>query len=78
MALIMAKTLVDIPSELMAQLDTIAEKEHLPRAALIRAAISAWLSQQAQTVPTSAFGLLKNKFVEDSVQWQKKIRDEWT
>lgn len=72
----MAKTLVDIPSELMAQLDTIAQKKHQPRAVLIRTAISTWLRQQAQTVPTSAFGLLKGKFVEDSVQWQKKIRVE--
>jgi metal-responsive CopG/Arc/MetJ family transcriptional regulator len=73
----MAKILVDIPSEFMAQLDSIAQKEQLPRDVLICIAVKAWLSQQAQTIPINAFGLLKNKFIEDSVQWQKKIRAEW-
>ena len=73
----MAKIFVDIPSEFMAQLDSIAQKEQLPQDVLICTAVKAWLSQQAQTIPINAFGLLKNKFIEDSVQWQKKIRAEW-
>ncbi len=73
----MSKTLVDIPTELMTQLDHIAQQKHVPRAVLIRAAISAWLGQQTQTSPSSAFGLLKDKFKGDSVQWQRKLRDEW-
>ncbi len=73
----MAKTLVDIPQELIEQLDSIGKSKHLSRAYLIRSAISAWLDQQVQSVPASAFGILKNISVGDSVEWQRKMRDEW-
>ena len=73
----MAKILVDISSELIAQLDSIVQKEQLPQDTLICTAIKAWLSQCTQLVALNAFGLLKDKLIEDGVQWQKKIRGEW-
>ena len=73
----MTEILVDISSRLIAQLDSRAQKERLPRDMLICIAIRTWLSQQAQTIPINAFGLLKDKLIEDSIQWQKKVRSEW-
>lgn len=76
MVFIMAKILVDISSELIAQLDSIAQKEQLPRDMLICTAIKGWLSQRTQPVALNAFGSLKDKLIEGGVQWQKKVRDE--
>jgi hypothetical protein len=73
----MTEILVDIPGDFIAQLDSISQKKQLPRDILICTAIRTWLSQQAQTIPINAFGLLKDKLVEDSIQWQKKVRSEW-
>ena len=73
----MSEILVDIPSGLIAQLDNIAQKKQLPRDMLICTAIKTWLSQRTQSVAINAFGLLKNKLLENSVQWQKKVRSEW-
>ncbi|MBY0378305.1 MAG: ribbon-helix-helix domain-containing protein [Gammaproteobacteria bacterium] len=70
----MAKIFVDIPNELIAQLDSIAKLQHVSRASLICTAISNWLNQQ--NVPFTAFGLLKDKSLGNSVQWQKQIWDE--
>ncbi len=73
----MAKTLIDIPDEVIGQFDSIAEQQHMSRSALIRLALTKWLEEQKKTEKTEAFGILKNSNIEDSVDLQRKIRNEW-
>ncbi len=42
----MAKTLIDIPNDVIEQFDSIADQQHMSRSALIRLALTSWLEKQ--------------------------------
>ena len=74
----MAKTLIELSTEIIQQLDGLAETHKTSRSALIRTAIAAFLKEQRKkTTRRSAFGILKNVIHEDSVEYQRKLRKEW-
>ncbi len=72
----MTRTLIDIPQQAITQLDALAHSLHMSRAALIRRAIAALLSQQTKVQEKDAFGILKGK-IDDGLEYQRKIRGEW-
>lgn len=72
----MAKALIDIPNDIIEQLDLIAKDRHLSRSALIRTAITMWISEQKST-NNEAFGILKDSDIDEGVSFQRKIRGEW-
>ena len=74
----MAKTLIDIQSNVIEKLDLIAKKRKVSRAALVRIAIDTWLEKQTvNNKPSNAFGILKDKKPKDGVIVQRKLRGEW-
>ena len=73
----MAKALVDIPNEMIEELDKIAKENHSSRSALIRKSINFFLQQQPPQKSTKKyFGLLKNSKI-DGLELQQKLRSEW-
>jgi len=72
----MSRILVDLPDSQIEELAVIAEAEGRSRAAVIRAAIEAYVTQRKRTLGTDVFGLWKNKSV-DGLTYQEEQRSEW-
>ena len=68
------RTIVDIPKNKIDELDEISKKNNISRAALIRKAISEFLSNRSNEGSDEAFGIWKNV---DGLEYQKNIRSEW-
>jgi hypothetical protein len=54
----------------------LVEVEQRPRAAVIRDAIEAYISQHKPMLGADAFGLWKSKKV-DGLEYQQELRSEW-
>ncbi|WP_439670870.1 ribbon-helix-helix protein, CopG family [Cupriavidus necator] len=72
----MSRILVDLPDAQVEELAVIVEAEHRPRAALIRDAIEAYISQHKRTIGGDVFGLWKSKQI-DGLAYQQELRSEW-
>ncbi len=73
------RTIVDLPEELVAQLDALRQKKRLSRAELIRRAVRLYLKQAGQPDPKQgdkAFGLWRTRQT-DGLAYEDAIRQEW-
>jgi len=73
------RTLVDIPEPQLRELTRLSKRKRVSRAAVIREAVSAYLARhQSKTEKDmrEAFGLWRDLKI-DSVEYQRKLRDEW-
>ena len=74
----MARFLVDIPSDDLARLDTIAKAEGKSRAAVLREAVAEYLAESSNDWLEAGFGLwAKHGFTEDGMAYQNRLREEW-
>ncbi|MXN79174.1 CopG family transcriptional regulator [Burkholderia sp. 4701] len=72
----MGRILVDLSDGQLDALATIVETEQRPRAAIIRDAIDAYLSQHKRPPADDVFGLWKDRAV-DGLAYQEELRSEW-
>ena len=72
----MSRILIDLPDSQVDDLAVIVEFEQRPRAAVIRDAIEAYISQRKQAHGADVFGLWKSKKV-DGLSYQQELRSEW-
>ncbi|MCC2689436.1 MAG: transcriptional regulator CopG-like protein [Rhizobiaceae bacterium] len=70
------RALVDIDERQIKELDLLARKQKLSRAALIREAVSDYLDKRAAITEQNAFGLWGERKI-DGLAYQKKVRREW-
>ena len=70
------RVLIDIPSEQMQDLDRLRRKHRVPRTALIRKAISAYVDQERESQAQEAFGIWKDHPV-DALTFERQLRQEW-
>ena len=74
---IIMRTIVEIPDEVVQALDRVCVHEKRSRAALIREAVSSYLSRNSPDPSDSgAFGIWKHRNV-DGVKYQRQLRNEW-
>ena len=72
----MSRILIDLPDSQVEELAVLVEVEQRPRAAVIRDAIEAYISQHKPMLGADAFGLWKSKKV-DGLEYQQELRSEW-
>lgn len=72
------RTIIDIPDMHVKSLNQLAKKRGIPRAEIIRQALTQYLGQSSHTKKSfdDSFGLWKYKDI-DGIDYQKKLRDEW-
>jgi metal-responsive CopG/Arc/MetJ family transcriptional regulator len=70
------RALVDIDEQQIKELDRLARKQMLSRAALIRKAVADYLDKRAQDTEQNAFGLWGERKI-DGLAYQEKVRSEW-
>lgn len=74
------RTIIDLPDEDLKRLDSLAEANSIPRAAVLREAIREYVTRKGQVPlplkPLEGFGSLKGYYGDGQV-WQDKMREEW-
>ncbi len=74
------RTLVDIPDDQIEELNRLAEREKVSRAALVRKAISDLLKSKRlpgkDDALAASFGLWAD-MEEDGLAYQERLRSEW-
>jgi len=73
------RTLVDIPEPQLRELTRLGKRKKISRAAVIREAVTAYLSRQKSATEKDmrdAFGLWGDHKI-DGLEYQRKLRDEW-
>jgi metal-responsive CopG/Arc/MetJ family transcriptional regulator len=76
MEAVMSRILIDLPDSQVEELAVLVKVEQRPRAAVIRDAIEAYISQHKPMLGADAFGLWKSKKV-DGLEYQQELRSEW-
>jgi metal-responsive CopG/Arc/MetJ family transcriptional regulator len=76
MEAVMSRILIDLPDSQIEELAVLVEVEQRPRAAVIRDAIEAYISQHKPMLGADVFGLWKSKKV-DGLEYQQQLRSEW-
>ena len=70
--------LVDIPEDDLKRLDDLARKESKSRAAVLREAVSNYISAQSKEGFEKYFGLWeRHGSTVDGLDYERKLRDEW-
>lgn len=69
------RALVDIPDSLIKDLSKISKSKKLPRAEIIRRAISAYIAKNKPS-GEDAFGLWAGQKI-DGLEYQTNVRAEW-
>ena len=70
------RTIVDIPEDLLRQVDLLAEREQISRAEAVRRAMSEYLAKRSASRPDAAFGIWKSKRI-DALDYEDSLRREW-
>jgi len=72
------RTIIEIPDNMLHELDMAREKQKCSRAAIIREAISAFLDRNKhQTNLNQSFGIWKDQ-KKDGLEYQEQLREEWS
>lgn len=72
------RTIVDLPTEDIQRLDSIAKREKVSRAEVVRRAVKRYADQAAPHPLEAVFGIWKDrKDIGDGVEYQRRLRAEW-
>jgi metal-responsive CopG/Arc/MetJ family transcriptional regulator len=72
----MSRILIDLPDAQVEELAVLVEREQRSRAAIIRDAIDAYITQHKRASGVDVFGLWKNRKI-DGLEYQQELRSEW-
>ena len=72
------RAIINIPDEQIIILNQLSKKQKLPRAELIRQAVTLYINNanKIEREIQNIFGIWKNRNI-DSVNYQQKLRAEW-
>ncbi|SMF47457.1 Ribbon-helix-helix protein, copG family [Xaviernesmea oryzae] len=70
------QTVVELNDAEIEALDRLAQKENVPRSALIEQAVRVFLQKRKKQKQADAFGLWGDRVV-DGLAFQEKVRNEW-
>lgn len=73
----MTRILIDLPDQHIAILNDIAAMDSIPRAEVVRIAITKYVRERAGKAAThAAFGIWKDRNT-DGLEYQDELRSEW-
>jgi len=70
------RTIIDIPADMLEEIDEIAKREKISRAEAVRRAMTEFLQKRANRNPNAAFGIWKSKKI-DALDYEDALRNEW-
>ena len=70
------RAIIDIPENLLAEVDSLAKREKISRAEAVRRAMAEYLAKRSSTRSDAAFGIWKSKRI-DALDYEDSVRGEW-
>ena len=70
------RTLIDIPENLLAEIDSLAKREKISRAEAVRRAMAEYVAKRSISKPDAGFGIWKSKRI-DALDYEDSLRGEW-
>ena len=70
------RTIIDIPEDVLGEIDAHAKEVKISRAEAVRRAMAEYLQKRSQSRPDVAFGIWKSKKV-DALAYEDELRKEW-
>lgn len=71
------RTIIEVPAEVIQNLDKVGNQQRKSRAAIIREAIQQYLEGRELRNSDAAFGVWKGKGKE-GLKYQEQLRSEWS
>lgn len=71
------RTIIEVPEEVVKNLDQVGKRQRKSRAAIIREAIGLYLDQKKLQDSSAAFGVWKEKR-KDGLAYQENLRSDWS
>lgn len=71
------RTIIEVPEEVVRNLDKVGNQQSKSRAAIIREAIQLYLETKDLRDSDAAFGIWKSKRKE-GIKYQEQLRSEWS
>lgn len=76
LSLDMGRILLDLSDDVIQRLDNLKQLRNQSRAELLREAVEQYLDRQSTSIIRDALGLWGDK-VEDGLEYERKMREEW-
>lgn len=70
------RTIIDIPAQILDEIDALAKREKLSRAEAIRRAMAEYLAKRSVARPDAGFGIWKSRKI-NSLAYEDALRKEW-
>jgi metal-responsive CopG/Arc/MetJ family transcriptional regulator len=70
------RTIIDIPGNVLNELDELAKSQDISRAEAVRRAMAEYLKNRRKSRGDSAFGIWKSKKI-DALAYEDELRGEW-
>jgi len=70
------RTIIDIPPNMLEEIDEVAKREKISRAEAVRRAMTEFLHKRSRRKPNAAFGIWKSKNI-DALHYEDALRNEW-
>ena len=70
------RTLVDIPDEMLKEIDDLARRDAISRAEAVRRAMAQFIAERSSPNTESAFGIWKSRHI-DALDYEDSLRGEW-
>ena len=71
------RTIIELPEDQLAALDTLCRRDNISRAEAIRRAVAQHVRLERAAEPERAFGLWRKRPV-DGLKYQRRLRGEWS
>ena len=73
---VIMRAIIDIPGELLTEIDSLAKREKISRAEAVRRAMAEYVAKRSTTRSEAAFGLWKLRRI-DALEYEDSLRWEW-
>ncbi|MDO8501614.1 MAG: ribbon-helix-helix protein, CopG family [Gemmatimonadaceae bacterium] len=70
------RTIIDIPQNILDEIDALAKQEKISRAEAVRRAMAEYLEKRPRSRPDAAFGIWKPRKI-DPLAYEDALRGEW-
>ena len=70
------RAIIDIPENLLREIDSLAKREDISRAEAVRRAMAEYVAKCSTPKSDAAFGIWKSKHI-DALEYEDSLRGEW-
>ena len=73
---VIMRAIIDIPGDLLGEIDSLARREKISRAEAVRRAMAEYVAKRTSARPDAAFGIWKSRDI-DALEYEDSLRGEW-